>query len=220
MKNNGLLICFSGIDGSGKSTYIKCVSEYLINEKKKNVIVCDAMKPCDYTERLKEVSQKLSGNMFDIFGSEFVNTTYAIDLIKNLENIIIPSLEKGNIVITHRYDLCCKAYSMLSNCNMGVINRVLDICPKPDLHLYLDVNAEIAVSRINERCITTGIKKADKENYKTLTKARTNYMNLLENNYANVKIIDTSCNIEEENRKKVLNAVKQLFEFNDLEERD
>lgn len=60
-------------------------------------------------------------------------------------------LENGNTVILDRYTLCNKVYSNLRKMELEHMDKMLDILPKPDLGMYLDVNIDTALKRISER---------------------------------------------------------------------
>lgn len=63
----------------------------------------------------------------------------------------MPELENGNTVILDKYTLCNKVYSNLRNMGLEHMDRMLDILPKPDLGIYLDVNVDTALKRISEK---------------------------------------------------------------------
>lgn len=212
MVENGFLISFSGIDGSGKSTLINCLKEYLNKIGILNVSICDAAKPCVYNNKINSIAQSLNGNMFNVFGTDLVNFCYAIDYIKNLEYQVIPALVNGDIVIMHRNEMCCKAYSMAYNCNMRILNRILSSFPRPDLHFYLDIDPGISIERLNKRRKTTGETPTYKENYDTLTKVRNNYFSLIQNEYSSVQIVDASLDVIEVNNI-IQNKVNTLLKL-------
>ena len=72
-------------------------------------------------------------------------------MINNVFNDVIPELENGNIIILDRYKLCNKVYSNLEISDLGHMDRMLEILPNPDLGIYLDVDIDVALSRINNR---------------------------------------------------------------------
>jgi dTMP kinase len=201
MKNE-FFISVIGLDGSGKSTCIEVIESYLKKEKSINLITCDAMKPGRFTPQLANVSKQLSTELFDVYTPEFIGASYAMDLIANLEDIVLPALHKGMTVISHRSDVCCLAYSRAMGGQSKVIDRIIGQCPKPDLYIFLDIDEQTAINRVIERSVKTGNEIKFKEKVEIFQKARSNYYEILKNR-DNVIIIDGRQDVTQ-----VINSVK------------
>ena len=102
MKNNlnhgydGLLIVIEGTDGSGKSTQVNLLSQYII----------DRCYGCTVSEW--KTSRLISGIINEAKEKNMLNTTtysllYAADYTDRLENEIIPALKAGFVVLMDRY---------------------------------------------------------------------------------------------------------------------
>ncbi|MBS7628426.1 dTMP kinase [Candidatus Bathyarchaeota archaeon] len=60
----------------------------------------------------------------------------------------MPTLRRGGIVVSDRYIYASIAYQGAQKVDIGWIRCVNNFAPKPDLAIYLDVPAEVAMSRI------------------------------------------------------------------------
>ena len=172
----GILICFTGIDGSGKSTFIEYTYEWLKRNTERNITLCEGTKPSLFNRQLKINDIGINRDVIDTYEPEIVALSHAADLLNNLDKTIIPAMNKGDIVLTHRYDICSIAYSQAIGCTNNVIKKILSLCPEPDILFYLDINPEVAVNRIKNRSILTGEEIKRKESIEILSLARKYYV--------------------------------------------
>lgn len=208
IKKNGIFITISGIDGSGKSTVQSWISEVFKKYTDYKVMCIDGLKPLDYTNSLKEVAKQQEKNMFELFG-DISLLTYCLSLIQNYVMVIRPALIEGKVVITHRNALCCKAYTMLrdnKHTAMPIVEQVLKSYGDIDLHFYCDVDVDTALERIKDRT-KQGYTPSINENKECLTKIHKNYQKLLDSEYKNVIILDTTSNIRSEVERIVLDYI-------------
>jgi thymidylate kinase len=54
MAEQGFIISFSGLDGSGKSTFVDFAVQWLRENTDRNITVADAMKPSKFHAQLKK----------------------------------------------------------------------------------------------------------------------------------------------------------------------
>lgn len=145
----GKLIAIMGIDGSGKTTLVgnlkKCGCE--INNWKCMSIFDNSI----FTEELEKVAKQQEKTRRECFSKELRSIMWRSDLINNVFKYVIPELNKGCTVILDRYTLCNKVYSDLEKSDLGYMDKILEILPKPDLGIYLDVDIDVALGRINTR---------------------------------------------------------------------
>ena len=145
----GKLIAIMGIDGAGKTTLVgnlkKCGCE--INNWKCMSIFDNPI----FTEELEKVAKQQEKTRRECFSKELRSIMWRSDLINNVFKYVIPELEKGSTIILDRYTLCNKVYSDLEKSGLGYMDKVLEVLPKPDLGIYLDVDIDVALSRINKR---------------------------------------------------------------------
>ncbi|MGZ3139938.1 dTMP kinase [Candidatus Phytoplasma solani] len=139
-------ISFEGLDGGGKTTLIKQLKKYLKNQHKK-VIICQGLG--------SSLIGKPIRNLFLNQSNLSPNTRFLLSLTNMLqtqEELIIPSLLKGYIVLIDRwYDSTFAYQSDDINLDYGdkmltskIINHFLI---KPNLTIYLDINPKIGLKR-------------------------------------------------------------------------
>lgn len=139
----GLFIAFEGIDGCGKSTQIKKFVEYLFNLDKHNHVVLtrEPYKDVNIREILKQDSDPYSQ-------ADRIADLFIFDRKKHCEEIIIPNISKGNIVVSDRFKLSTLAYQSTQGIDMvDLIKRHVGM-PVPDITFIVDVTPETAFSRM------------------------------------------------------------------------
>ncbi len=193
MQNNGIFITISGLDGSGKTTVQNKIQKLLSELSKKEILCVDGLKPLRYTNVLRNYAAKEKKDVFELFG-EISLFSFALSLIDNYVNAIKPALEQGKIVISHRNDMCCKAYTQLrdyDNKVMPILTELLKVYPKADLHLYCVADVDTVMKRIEMRT-KSGYVPSINEDYEHLICIQKNYDILLMEQYSYVEVIDTS----------------------------
>ena len=145
-----MFISFEGIEGSGKSTQIKIISETL---QKKGYKVISVREPggTKVGEKIRDIFLQDTDENFDPLTE--VLLLYASR--KQLDNEIIkPNLNKGTIVIADRFYDATKAYQCYGKgVDIGLVDSLheqLNIS-KPDLSIYIDINPELSKERIANR---------------------------------------------------------------------
>ncbi len=185
-----MFISFEGIEGSGKSTQIKIISESL---QKKGHDVISVREPggTEVGEKIRKIFLQETTENFDPLTE--VLLLYASR--KQLDNEIIkPSLNKGSIVIADRFFHATKAYQCYGK---GVelnlveyLHKTLNIS-EPDLSIYIDINPELSRKRISNR-------KADRIEQESLdffSRVQHGYLQL-EKESKNFILVDGSKSIE------------------------
>lgn len=180
----GKLIAIMGIDGSGKTTLVgnlaKCGCG--IDDWKCMSIFDNSI----FTEELEMVAGQQGKTRRECFSKELRSIAWSSDLINNVFRYVIPELEKGSTIILDRYTLCNKVYSSLEESDLGYMDKILEVLPKPDLGIYLDVDIDVALGRINKR---TGKERAPYEKKDGLIDLERKYEKLMpQEGYPIVKI--------------------------------
>jgi dTMP kinase len=139
---DGVFIVIEGIDGSGKTLH----SRNLCFQLRKKGFVC---------KNTAEPSKGLIGRLLrDEFLSrrkispEIETLLFAADRFHHIKYDILPMLRKNSIVISDRYHYASIAYQGAQGVDIKWIRNVNNFVIKPDLAIYLDVPAEIALDRI------------------------------------------------------------------------
>ena len=138
---NGLLIVIEGTDGSGKSTQVNMLSQYIKDE-------CYG---CTVSEW--KTSRLISGVINDAKERNMLNTTtysllYAADYADRLESEIIPALKAGFVVLMDRYVYTAYVRDSVRGHDIKWVKELYSFAPKPDLVFYLNVAPDILIKRL------------------------------------------------------------------------
>lgn len=136
----GKLIVVEGADGSGRSTQIAKLVEWL--EGGGHATVQVGLKRSTLVSEELEKAQE--GN---ILSRTTLSLFYATDFADQLENIIIPALKAGFIVLSDRYIYTLMARDMVRGVDAAWLKNVYGIAPEPDAVFYLNVPPEELVQR-------------------------------------------------------------------------
>ncbi len=189
----GRFIVFEGIDGAGKSTQIEKLRQKLVAEGRKVFITAEPT--ASVTGGI--LRDALAGN-YKRSASELAAMFLSDRVYHNVnENTgILQALEKGFDVISDRYYYSSFAYQGLDSDIDWVIDMNLN-CPdirKPDLCIFLDLDAQKSKSRIDTNRATIEI--FEKED--VLNKIRNKFFDVFDRlPDENIAIIDASGSIEE-----------------------
>ncbi len=136
----GRLIVIEGADGSGRSTQIEILRDYLENKGHATVNV-GLRRSTLVSEELKEAKE---GN---ILGEITRSLFYATDFADQLENRIIPALRAGFIVLADRYIYTLMTRDIVRGADREWVRSLYGIALVPDLVIYLKVSPPQLVER-------------------------------------------------------------------------
>ena len=136
----GKLIAVEGADGSGRSTQIARLVDWL--ETSGHATVQVGLKRSTLVSAELEKAQ--DGN---ILSRTTLSLFYATDFADQLENIILPALKGGLIVLADRYIYTLMARDMVRGMDEAWLKNLYGIALEPDAVFYLEVEAEELVQR-------------------------------------------------------------------------
>ena len=136
----GKLIVVEGADGSGRSTQTARLVEWL--EGGGHATVQVGLKRSTLVS--EELEQAQNGN---ILSRTTLSLFYATDFADQLENIILPALKAGFIVLADRYIYTLMARDMVRGMDEAWLKNIYGIAPVPDAVFYLNVSPEELVQR-------------------------------------------------------------------------
>src|SRR2546422_4550711 len=136
----GKLIVVEGADGSGRSTQIAKLVEWL--EGGGHATVQVGLKRSTLVS--EELEQAQEGN---ILSRTTLSLFYATDFADQLENIILPALKSGFIVVADRYIYTLMARDMVRGMDETWLKNLYGMAPEPDAVFYLNVAPEELVQR-------------------------------------------------------------------------
>lgn len=181
-----MIIAFEGIDGSGKTTIVKKLFEYLDLLRPGNVIIVSEPSKTELGRKIKEAV--LSGK----FGLNLFEETLLFSADRNfyLRNIVLPSIENGKIVIMDRTFVSTYTYQIMNVYLDIELRKLLEKVIEQtiqnfviDLLFYLDCSAEIAIHRIS----STDNFESKGRNF--LETVRKNYLTFLKSSNLHIKKI-------------------------------
>ena len=146
----GLFITMEGPDGSGKSTQIDLLRDYL-SGKGYDIIVCREPGGTKISEAIRQV---ILNKDFTEMGYMTEMLLYAAARAQLVEEVIRPALEEGKIVICDRFVESSAVYQGIAR-GMGIdlvyeVNRYAIGDTMPDLTIMIDIDAQIGISRKNK----------------------------------------------------------------------
>lgn len=136
----GKLIVVEGADGSGRSSQIAKLVEWL--EGSGHATVQVGLKRSTLVSAELQLAQKgntLSHSTLSLF--------YATDFADQLENIILPALKAGAMVLADRYIYTLMARDLVRGLDEAWLKNVYGIALVPDAVFYLNVPPEELVQR-------------------------------------------------------------------------
>ena len=170
-KTKGFFLALEGIDGSGKTTVASYLKKVFENKNKKVLVTQEPTKEkvgSIIRRYLEEASIKDRDPVFEALA-------FATDRRWHINKEIIPSLNKGYLVISDRYFYSSFAYQTVNGLDLNWLCEINKYAIKPDLAIFLDVNPRIATKRIKHpRNIF--------EKQKFLNEVYLNYMDMVRNN--------------------------------------
>tara|TARA_Y100001934_G_scaffold148596_1_gene178240 strand:- start:574 stop:1200 length:627 start_codon:yes stop_codon:yes gene_type:complete len=204
---NPLFITLEGIEGSGKSTNIKVINNYL---KDKNINYINTREPGG-----SEVGDQLRNILLNT-EKELSNQTELLlmlaDRVNHIETVIQPNLEKGITVISDRFMDSSYAYQgggrEMGLDNITKIIEGLNII-QPNLTLLFDLPVEMALERARKR---SELDRFESEDYNFHQKIRETYLFLAKENSERIKIIDAAKDIKEV-ESQVVKELEKTYEL-------
>ncbi len=139
-KLTGKLIVVEGADGSGRSTQIERLVEWLEGGGHASIQV--GLKRSTLVR--EELSQAQQGN---ILSRITLSLFYATDFADQLENIILPALKAGFMVLADRYIYTLMVRDMVRGMDENWLKNLYGIALVPEAVFYLNVSPEELVQR-------------------------------------------------------------------------
>ncbi len=136
----GRLIVVEGADGSGRSTQIAMLVEWL--EGSGHATVQVGLKRSTLVS--EELARAQQGN---ILSRTTLSLFYATDFADQMENIILPALKAGFIVLADRYIYTLMARDMVRGMDEAWLKNLYGLAVEPDAVFYLNVPPEELVQR-------------------------------------------------------------------------
>lgn len=155
----GLYIALEGIDGSGKTTQVEKITEYFKSKGKKVVRTREPRK----VGLIGDIVQKvLQGKI--VMPATALQYLFSTERVIHHEELVIPELKKGNVVVTDRCFWSAIVYGILDRTGdryqhktadqLLIAMSILSIYHQfivPDRAFYLKISLETALLRVSKK---------------------------------------------------------------------
>ncbi len=142
MNEAGKLIVFEGIDGTGKSTQIQLLSQYL---KQRDLTFVQLREPTDGPHG-RELRRMAAEGRADV---KRESELFVADRREDVQKNILPALRKGIHVLLDRYYFSTMAYQGARGLDPALIRAENEaFAPAPDLLILFDLPVSEALERV------------------------------------------------------------------------
>lgn len=209
--NRALFISFEGIDGSGKSTQIKMLYHYLLNE---GYIVHLFREPGGTS-----ISEKIRAILLDKNNEEMTPIAevllYFASRNQLMHEKVLPALARGEIVLMDRYVDSSRAYQgvgrKLGMRPLNYLTKFATYDKKPDLTVLVDLPLETAENRLSAK----DLDRFESESMQFKRKVRKGYLNLAKKEPERFLVVDgrkTPDELFSQIRLRVQELLKQPYQ--------
>lgn len=206
--NNGFLLSFEGTDGVGKSTQIRFLAEELTG-KGYSVLVSREPGGSAIGEAIRAILlDERNGAMSPV--TELL--LYEAARAQHMEEVVLPALSEGKIVILDRFIDSTFAYQgfgrHLDLATLETLNRIAVLGRMPDLTILLALPPEKAFLRKGGR---DGHDRMETEGDAFFARVREGYQEAAKRDPARVRTVDVS-GTKSETREIISRMVKEWLE--------
>ncbi len=205
--SKGKFITIEGSEGSGKSTNIHFIQEYL---SKKNIEFISTREPGG-----TPVAEKIRDLLLDKANSSLCDDAELLLMFaarsQHLNELIIPALDAGKWVLSDRFTDASFAYQGggrgLSWDKISQLEQWVQGSLRPDATILLDIPVDIGMERVHQRGETD---RFEQEQLSFFNRIREAYLKLAKENPERFHIIDTQPSIEDV-RKQLATVMEKLM---------
>ncbi len=141
----GMLIAFEGVDGTGKTTQLKMLADYL---RALDHEVVETREPTNgvFGQKIRALYTNRSSVTPEEELSLFIN-----DRKEHIKECIQPALDRGAVVLTDRYYFSTAAYQGACGSDPDEILSANAFAPTPDMVLLLTMSISESLRRIEQQ---------------------------------------------------------------------
>jgi len=189
----GLFITVEGPDGAGKSTLVRKLEEKLLEELNVPLVVTREPGGSDIAEKIREVIIDPDNKVMD---GRTEALLFAASRRQHVIEKIVPALNRGEVVLSDRFVDSSIAYQgagrKLGVDEVATLNQFATEDLTPDITLYLDVNAQVGLNRIDGKHSKRLKDRLEMEEISFHNRVRDAYHVLLKNNPERIQYIDAT----------------------------
>lgn len=138
----GKLIVFEGTDGTGKSTQLRLLGDYL-QDKGHSILTTREPTEGRYGQKIRSLYMDR-----DQYSREEELELFLADRREHVQQVLAPALEQGKVILCDRYFLSTVAYQGARGFDPEHILELNHFAPDPDLALLFQVPLDTGLSRI------------------------------------------------------------------------
>ncbi|MGA2327244.1 MAG: dTMP kinase [Bryobacteraceae bacterium] len=195
-EGRGVFITFEGGDGSGKSTQMRLLAERLRREGRE---VLETVEPGG-----TRIGAQIRRILLDSANQDLRATPelllYFASRAQNVEELILPALERGAIVISDRFTDSSMAYQGYGR-GLGeeavlALDRVACRGLVPDLTLLIDIDPGASLARARERQLSRSETRMDEQAAEFHGRVRDAYQAMAAREPRRFRVIDGRADVE------------------------
>jgi dTMP kinase len=144
-----MIVTFSGIDGSGKTTRCETLIRLL---REKNLPATHSKPAYEANDAIKDFCEWAYGDRFAYFNhldGEFYSSCLIADWLGYLARVLSKSQSQILICDRYIYDVLAQATHMKARATP--LRSLWELFPRPDISYFLDVSPEVAYERLRTR---------------------------------------------------------------------
>jgi dTMP kinase len=195
-EGRGVFITFEGGDGSGKSTQMRLLAERLRREGRE---VLETVEPGG-----TRIGAQIRRILLDSANQDLRATPelllYFASRAQNVEELILPALERGAIVLSDRFTDSSMAYQGYGR-GLGeeavlALDRVACRGLVPDLTLLIDIDPGASLARARERQLSRSETRMDEQAAEFHVRVRDAYQAMAAREPRRFRVIDGRADVE------------------------
>ncbi len=191
----GAFITFEGIEGSGKSTQIALLAEFLTSQGRK-VLLTREPGGTLIGDQIRKILLDPANKALDATSELLL---YAASRAQHLTEVIRPALKAGRIVLCDRFSDATLAYQGygrgLDREMIRALDRMVTGEMRPDLTLLLDIDTTTGLARAHGRNSSSGLEgeaRFENEELAFHTRVRQGYRALAAEEPDRIRVVDAS----------------------------
>ncbi|RZN63917.1 MAG: dTMP kinase [Candidatus Methanoliparum thermophilum] len=138
---NGRLIVVEGLDGSGKSTQVSLLRKWLESQDVKV-----SFTVWNSSDLVKKATRR--GKKKQMFTPTTFSLLHCTDFADRYEQMILPQLKAGYIVLADRYAYTAFARDVVRGCDREWVRKIYNFAIEPHISFFFRLPLEVALGRV------------------------------------------------------------------------
>lgn len=201
MKRRGLFITLEGIDGTGKTTQLRLLRDWLRRQGYRPLITREPGGTAVGEQIRRVLLSSRNGNLEAL--SELL-LMYAARR-QHLQEVVLPALALGEIVLSDRFSDASFAYQgygrKLGEKPVQLLDRLVCGGIKPDVTLLLDLPARTALGRASKRDRRSALRRFEAQGVKFQERVRKGYLEIAKQCPGRIKLIRADAPVRDVHRQ-------------------